>query len=89
MWLFSNLFSQDLVDYASSEAFDGSLSWCVGGQVMGLWFCDLELDVVVAGFFCFFGGWNRALRSITWSCNVDLWICILRSFLGVQFSSCA
>jgi hypothetical protein len=33
--------------------FDGSLSRCVGGQVMGLWNWDLELGVAVVGFFCF------------------------------------
>jgi hypothetical protein len=77
------------MDYDSqtnpTEAFDGSLSRCVGGQVMGLSFWDLELDVAVAGFFCFFGGWDRALRSILWVCSVELWIFTLSSFLGMQF----
>jgi hypothetical protein len=36
-----------------SGAFDGSLSQCVGGHVMGFWHWDLELGVAVAGFFYF------------------------------------
>lgn len=74
LWLLSNLASLDLtrwvvyVSRTSVQAFDGSFSWCVGGQVMG--FLLSAFSLVSRLWVSCFGIWRLVLWLLSFSASI-------------------